>query len=95
MIEITVRPDHVTVNGHARHGPPGEDIVCAAVSALTQTLEESLRALTADPVNTVEENGYISIWYRNLSESGKLLVDSFFIGICGIADSYPECIKIL
>ena len=38
MIEITVRPDHVTVNGHARHGPPGEDIVCAAVSALTQTL---------------------------------------------------------
>ena len=95
MIEVTVCPDHVTVNGHARHGPPGGDIVCAAVSALTQTLEESLRALTADPVRIVEDNGYTSIWFKNLSESGKLLVDSFFIGICGIAGSYPECIKIL
>ena len=95
MIEITVRPDHVTVNGHARHGPPGEDIVCAAVSALAQTLTESFEALTVDPVRIVKEEGYISIWYRNLSESGKLLVDSFFIGICGIADSYPDCIKIL
>ena len=45
MIEITVRPDHVTVNGHARHGPPGGDIVCAAVSALTLTLAESLAIL--------------------------------------------------
>ena len=95
MIEITVRPDHIKVNGHARHGPLGEDIVCAAVSALTQTLSESLKALTADSVRTVVDNGYTSIWFRNLSERGKLLVDSFFIGICGIADSYPECIKIL
>ena len=31
----------------------------------------------------------------NLSEDGKLLVDSFFLGICGIAQDFPEHVKIL
>ena len=45
MVEIKIRPDGLTVDGHAEEGPYGHDIVCAAVSALTFTLEAALRGL--------------------------------------------------
>ena len=29
------------------------------------------------------------------SEKAKALVDSFFVGICMIADEYPDCVRIV
>ena len=47
MIEITYekQANTLTVTGHAGAGRKGEDIVCAAVSALVLTLAENLRDL--------------------------------------------------
>lgn len=42
MIQITERNGMITVYGHANYKPTGEDIVCAAISTLTQTFIESL-----------------------------------------------------
>lgn len=94
MINVKVEEHAVTVNGHARAGPYGHDIVCAAVSALTETLIKSLESLTENKIYTVKQDGYVTIRFKNLSGDGELLVDSFFIGICGIADSYPDCVTI-
>ncbi|MCC8029650.1 MAG: hypothetical protein LIO75_07650 [Lachnospiraceae bacterium] len=38
--------------------------------------------------------GMADIRYGNLSEQGKLLADSFFIGILMIADEFPDYIRI-
>lgn len=38
MINITIAPAQLAVSGHAGYNP-GNDIVCAAVSALVQTLK--------------------------------------------------------
>lgn len=38
----------LSVVGHAESGPFGQDLVCAAVSALTLTLWENLRVLEAE-----------------------------------------------
>ena len=46
MIQIKVNNYSVEVNGHAGYMPRGSDIVCAGVSALYQTLEESAKELT-------------------------------------------------
>lgn len=94
MIEVSVRMDGITVNGHAGHAEPGNDIVCAAVSALTETLIRSLEDLTEDKIEYELSPGRADVSFRNLSDSGKLLVDSFFIGICGIAKAHPENITI-
>ena len=94
MISVAVSDCEVIVSGHAGYAPPGNDIICAAVSALTQSLASSLEALTEDKTNTEIDTGYVRIEYENLSEPGRLLVDSFFIGICGIIDEYPEYIRI-
>ena len=88
MIIVEVTGTGITVTGHAGYAEPGKDIVCAAVSALTQNLIVCLHAFTDDLSECTVEPGEAIIEYENLSEKGKLLVDSFFIGICQIQESY-------
>lgn len=96
MIKIDTQPARIAVTGHANTGPPGHDICCAAVSTLLQTLEASIRQLTGDRIQSHMEPGDAVIqWDRDLSESAKLLIDSFFIGICGVADAYPDNVKLI
>lgn len=88
MIVVEVTEKGITVTGHAGYAEPGKDIVCAAVSVLTQNLIASLDTFTDDLGDYHIEPGNINIAYENLSEQGKLLVDSFFIGICQIQEAY-------
>lgn len=94
MIEITEKPGKITISGHAGYAERGKDIVCAAVSALAQTLARSLDMQTHDVVETEQREGYIAIKYMNLSDAGKNLVDSFFVGMEMIAHEYPEHVTI-
>lgn len=50
MIDISIRRDGITISGHAGYAPAGQDIVCAGVSALTQTLIKSIEDLTSDKI---------------------------------------------
>lgn len=90
MIVVSVTTTGITVDGHAGYAKTGNDIICAAVSTLAENLVNSLDALTDDQINCHMWDGHIDIEYEDLSEQGKLLVDSFFIGICGIAGTYGD-----
>lgn len=90
MIVISVSLDGVSVDGHAGYSEMGKDIVCAAVSALTQSLIHSLEALTNDNISSTIASGCVNIKYRNLSEAGKLLVDSFFIAVSDLQRTYGD-----
>lgn len=94
MIEVSVRLDGITVTGHAGYAPNGQDIVCAAVSTLAYTLIYSIEALAADKIGYLIRDGDIEINYKNLSEKGKLLVDSFFIGIANLIEQYPDNVRL-
>lgn len=94
MIAVSVRKDGIEINGHAGYAETGKDIVCAGVTALTQTLIRSLEDLTRDEIEYEISPGRVDIHYGNLSEEGRLLVDSFFIGVCSIADEFPENVTI-
>ena len=94
MIVVDVRKDGITVAGHAEYAEAGKDIVCAGVTALTLTLIRSLEGLTSDEIEYEISPGKADMHYRDLSEAGKLLVDSFFIGVCSIADEFPDYVRI-
>ena len=83
------------MNGHANYAETGKDIVCAGVTALTQTLIRALEGLTKDEIEYEVSPGRVDIHYGDLSEEGKLLVDSFFIGICQIASEFSEHVNIV
>lgn len=90
MIEVTYQNNHIIIKGHANYAPIDQDIVCAGVSTLVQTLIQSIEELTADKIKYVMSPGKVDIKYGNLSEQAQLLVDSFFVGLRLIADEYPE-----
>lgn len=94
MIAVSVRKGRITVSGHAGFAETGKDIVCAGVTALIQTLIKSASDLTEDKIEYEISPGRADIHYRCLSEAGKLLVDAFFIGICLIADEFPDHVRI-
>lgn len=95
MIVVIVRKDRITVSGHAGYALPGQDIVCAGISALVQSLIGSLEDLSDDKIEYEVSPGRADIKYGNLSEKSRTLVDSFFIGVCKIADEYPDNVRII
>ena len=95
MIAVDVRLDGITIDGHAGYAEAGKDIVCAGVTALTENLIDSIESLTEDKIQYEISPGNVDIHYRDLSEEGKLLVDYFFLGICGIAQDFPEHVTII
>lgn len=94
MIAVSVRKDGITVDGHANYAEAGKDIVCAGVTALVQGLIRSVESLASDKIEYEISPGRADIYYGDLSEAGTLLVDSFFIGVCAIADEFPDHIRI-
>lgn len=95
MIYVYVYRNSVSVRGHANYAEHGKDIVCAAVSMLAQNLIKSIEELTDDTVKYEISQGTVDIYFRDLSEKSKTLVDSFFIGISTIAREYPDNVRIV
>ncbi len=89
MITIAVTPDRIHMSGHANTAPRGSDIVCSAVSALTFTLIRGLKEIACMELQETVEAGNICIEWQTINDTGKALVDAWFLGICGVAAEYP------
>lgn len=94
MICVSLNPGQIKITGHANYGEYGNDIVCAAVSVLVQNLIQSIEELTEDTIYYDMAAGFATIKYKKLSRRGKVLFDSFFLGIRSVADAYPENIRV-
>ncbi len=90
MIKIREYPTGITVSGHARYGPYGQDKVCSAISSLLQTFILSVNELTGNYIKSDLRQGNAVIEYKDLDEQAQLLLESFFIGVNGIASAYPD-----
>ena len=69
MINITVKKRNGSYldflsRGHAGYAEEGQDIVCAAVSALIITTVNSLDAFTEEKIEVGEDDGYVSIHFK-------------------------------
>ena len=93
MITIKITHCGIHMGGHAgMNGSDGVDRVCAAVSVLTCNLINSLKDLTGDRIRAETASGMTVIEWEDLSDGGKLLVDSWFLGIAAIDQEY-NCIQ--
>ena len=95
MTTISISKDSIKMRGHAGYAQTGYDIVCAGLTALTQTLIMSIKDLTDDNLNYCISPARVDIDLRNLSERSQTLIDSFFIGICMIADEFPDFVRVI
>ena len=94
MISVEHKGGQITVSGHADYAPKGSDIVCEAVTALTQTYVQSLEYLTDDKARYSMAPGYACISDPH-SPEGFLLMQSLLLGLDMLSHAYPDNIKIV
>lgn len=92
MIQVTITDNGIRMEGHAGCRKEGHDIVCAAVSALTCNLINSLHLISQDKIQSETASGKTVIKWRKLSDSGKMLVASWRLGLQEINRQY-HCIE--
>ena len=95
MIEVHIdgSKHFITVQGHAARPEsvqPGQNIVCAAVSALTLTLIEGLECIANERISARVDAGDVLIEWDELSDIGSALISTWFIGILKIQEAYGE-----
>ncbi len=94
MITITVKKrkkDYLEFcsKGHAGYGRAGQDIVCAAVSALIINTVNSLEKFTAEKFEALDDDGFVRIRFSGaMTAEGRLLMDSLILGLTEIAHDY-------
>ena len=94
MIEIRHDGGKVTVKGHANYAEAGQDIVCAAISTLSQVFVASVEELTAAKIKTAQTGGYMEIVIEESTERAQVLLDSFLLGCQMVADNYPDNVRV-
>ncbi len=79
-----------TIEGHAGYAQAGEDIVCAAVSALVINAVNSIERFTDDAFTCDCEGGMIRelMFSSEISKESELLMDSLMLGLTEIQKSY-------
>ncbi len=108
MIKVEVKQQNdeivsVTLTGHAGYAEHGEDIVCAAVSALTTNAVNGIDRLAKfQPIVEVEqvEGGYLYVEMKTdiTSEQffiAQLLLKNLIYGLIDIETQYPKFINIV
>lgn len=99
MIEIQVRTHThkvrgVLVTGHGG-GSAGSDIVCAAVSAVTETALAGMLHYDSEGIDWEMREGFISIQLRDSAdETLDTILNTMIIGLRQIAKEHPEGIRL-
>lgn len=90
MIRVVYTKNRLTLRGHAGYAPRGQDIVCAAVSALIYALVAALEEKGA--VQEVQiRPGQVSVASTEGCEAEFRMIRC---GLAQLAARYPQCVHI-
>ena len=103
MVRVTVLREQGTpvgfeLNGHANEGAYGEDIVCAGISAITETALLGITdVLKFDVVPTHEEGHMYCILPKDTSledmEKAAIVFNTMIAGLTSLQQGYPKSLK--
>lgn len=105
MTRITVRyscgrPVGFTAKGHSGYADKGEDIVCAAVSALTETAYLGITEIVGADVDAEQKDGELRLTLKpdvsgESREKAELILETMLLGLRSIEENYSDYLKIL
>lgn len=104
MINVTVSKTdgnyfYYKVTGHANFGKHGQDILCAAVSALATTTVNALEVIAGAVPEVKVKDGLMECLLprQNDAECQKainIIIGTFLVGIEGMSQQYPKHLKL-
>lgn len=88
-----------TVNGHADYAPEGQDIVCAGVSAITQTaLIGLLNHLEVKPRYKINKGNLEVFLADDISnedfDKAQIILSTMLAGLQSLQESYSEHVQL-
>lgn len=89
MIRAVFSKNRLTVEGHAGYAPKGQDIVCAAVSALVYALIGTLEE-TENVADVILRPGYAAVEAKEETAAFDLMR----CGLTQLADRYPDFVRV-
>lgn len=97
MIQVTILRDRdknikgIEMKGHAGYAEYGQDVICAAVSALALNMANSVEAFTEDRFegSAAEDGGHFTFFFlETISSESQLLMNSLVLGLENIRNEY-------
>lgn len=87
------------VSGHSGYADYGNDIVCAAISSLTQTTVLGLRNVVQVDVTVEIKDGYLECRLpkklsAELWRDSQLVMNILYVGLKGIEEEYQDFLRI-
>ena len=89
MICVRFEKDAVTVSGHAGYAKRGEDIVCAAMSALVY-VQARLLEKTGALASLEAEDGFVRLHLREGARCEVLELGARWLGT-----EHPRCVRVV
>ncbi|MGM9892266.1 ribosomal-processing cysteine protease Prp [Limosilactobacillus sp.] len=91
------RITNFTITGHADAGPYGQDIVCAAVSALAISTINGLEHVVHVKPQVESDNqngGLLKVAQLGVDHDSQLLLNTLMNGLLDVQESYPDNIEV-
>ena len=93
MIKVTSSKKKIKISGHALFSSKGNDLVCAAISAIVIGSINALESFTKEEIKV--EDGYVEININHvLTYEDKIRLKMLITEIKTIAKQYPKNISV-
>ncbi len=101
MITVTLHRDYnkaitgFAISGHAKTAPHGMDIVCAGVSALTQSSIMGIERHLGREIVLGQDNGLSMNLVGQPDSLTEAILETMLLGLTEIAKLYPKSVRII
>lgn len=92
MTTVDLKPTKIRIDGHCNHDEIGKDIVCAAISTLSEATYNYLLA-TGNKVSYIDCEGLYIIKMQSLNAQGEAIINSFKKMVDELIKDYPGNIR--
>ncbi len=98
MIKVLIKREEnrfvsLEVKGHADSAPHGQDLVCAAVSAVLTGGLNNLKDVKAFDIKLDEGDAHVKA-IKELSSHDEIVLETIIVSLKTIQESYPQFITI-
>ena len=95
MIQVIFTPLSVEMKGHAHYANAGQDIVCAAASAIAISLIQAIEKFVAkQDVIFTDDEGYLYFELKSEQQPAMTLLQSMKDTLNELATQYPKQIRV-
>ena len=93
MVEARITDEGFFISGHAKYNEIGYDIVCAAISSISQATALGLKKYGKGRVYSTK--GWLGFESEEVNEIQLALIDTLRLGLIEIENEYPDHLQVI